>query len=361
MKENILILDALKSGKVKQEDFIEYNPDKKRKIYLNSGREYYTEFDLGWHAVIYKDFGVLLVSDQPTKAEVKFTNRGISYNWLKKYAELYENNQFNTRSVVLTRELYSLIPENLRKHDIYVCENLNAKRVEKNYERIRRRNRMRLYSSSYETRHNFWELDYYIKNMLPVIFIPANTIVEIEDYDHAGKTRENAFKIFPRDYKDNMILKPCLDELKVPIWVPLKEAMLARAVCSESFVQYVSNKKNEFFIEETFVSNKILENTEGWHPQLILKDDDYNVQIASISGRRFSEDIYDDIKNENIKCNNLKKDNPITLSKIYLRLNLKKIQMFVKLCDNVMVQVNHPQYDGSSLEKAYKLKIEDKN
>ena len=121
MRENMLILDALQSGKLKQGDFVDYNPDKKREIYLNYGRSYYaTEFDLGWHAVTYKGFGVLLISDQPTKAELRVSSRGIEYNWLKKYAELYENNQFNTRSVVLTRELYNLIPEDLRKSDIFI-------------------------------------------------------------------------------------------------------------------------------------------------------------------------------------------------------------------------------------------------
>lgn len=344
------ILYALQSGKLKQEDFVDYMPEKMRHVYLMHGRnEYTTEFDLGWHAVIYKGFGVLLVSDQPTKARIRYTENGIEYDELKKYATLYENNQFNSMSVALTTELYNMIPENLRKHDILVySEKLKFRR----YYNIRRND-----AGVFGGRNRDFHMYIYMKNMLPTIFIPPDTIVEIEDGDEAGTTKEKSFKLFPRLSKENSVSKTSLDEFKVPMWISLAEAMETRAISPDSFVEYVSNKKNKFYIEEIYSYNDTLENTEGWHPQLISEKDDQYVQIVSRDCESFSSDVYPDIINGIIEFKGFEEDNPIPLLKVYAKLNLKKIKMFLKLPNKVMIQVNHPEYDGSSLGKAYKLKI----
>lgn len=358
MRTYMPILYALQSGKLKQEDFIEYMPDEMRNLQrLNGRNDYTTEFFLGWHAVIYKGFGVFLVSDQPTKANITVSEKGIKYDLLKKYATLYDNKQIDTMSVVLTSELYEMIPKNLRRSNIWIYSENTKFRKYYSYER----ESSFLYGRRIKPSQSYISSRYYTKNMLPIIFIPPDTIVEIEEFDNAGKTNENAFRIFPRKSKQISVSKSCLDEFKVPMWVTLKEAMLVKAICSENFVQYVSSKENEFYIEETYRSDNILKSNEGWHPQLISEKDDCYVQIASGNCERFSEDIYPDIIKGIIKFDKFNGDDPIPLLKVYLRLNLKEIQMFVKAHKNVMIQVNNPEYDGTTPEKAYKLKIEDEN
>lgn len=349
------ILYALQSGKLKQEDFVDYIPDENRKLYRLNGRSSYTtEFNLGWHAVIYKGFGVFLVSDQPTKANITVSEKGIKYDLLKKYATLYDNKQINTISVALTSEIYEMIPENLRKSNIWVYSENTKFRRYYNYER----ESSFLYGRAIRCSCSHISPMYYTKNMLPIIFIPTDTIVEIEDYDEAGKTKEKAFRIFPRLSKTISVSKSCLSEFKVPMWVSLTEAMMIKAICFENFVEYVSDKENKFYVEETYRNKEILEETEGWHPQLISGENNQYVQIVSGGYKTFSSDIYSDIKNGVITFEGADNDNRIQLLEIYGKLNLKQVKMFVKLPNNVMIQVNHPEYDGSSLERAYKLKIE---
>lgn len=362
MSTYLPILYALQSGKLKPEDFVEYAPDEMRNLYLMHGRcEYAAEFDLGWHAVIYKEYGVFLVSDQPTKAYINVTENGVKYDVLKKYAALYDNKQFNTMSVALTSELYEMIPENLRKRDICICSEKAKFRRYSNFKREssclygRRTRNSQMYMGP-----TFGPI-YYKKNMLPIIFIPPDTIVDIKDCDGAGTTNQKAFKLFPRQSKPICVSNYFLNQVKVPTWVPLTEAMLIKAIFPEDFVEYFSNKENKFYIKDIYRSNETSEDGEGWHPQLVSDENNQYVQIVSRGCEDFYSHVYSDIKNGMVAFEDFEEDNPIQLLKIYAKLNLKKIKMLVTLPNNVMVQVNHPEYDGYSLERAYKLKIENEN
>lgn len=80
------------------------------------------------------------------------------------------------------------------------------------------------------------------------------------------------------------------------------------------------------------------------------------MQLFSKGCKQFSTEVCPDIKSRIVKLNESEEINQFSLLSIYTKLNLRKMQMILTLSDNIMVQLNHSEYDGSSLEKAYKLK-----
>ncbi len=352
------ILCALQSGKLKQEDFVDYVPDRSKTIIMPSidifGREEYTtEFDLGWHAVIYKGYGILLVSDQLTESSMEVMEYGIGCDKLKEYTYLYENNQLESISVVPTRKNYEMVPENLRKKGACICSNKNQ------FELIREYKQRTPYISHYDFNRHMRSSDsiYWLEKVQPLLIIPPDTIVGIEENDEAGKCKEKAFKLYPRGSKEINVSTDFLNEFKNPIWVPLMEAMSIKYIRPTDFIEYISDKENEFSIERVTYCNKFPESEEGWHPQLVPEDDPLHVQIVSKSCKQFCLDVCPDIKSGIVKLDESGEIDPFTLLSTYVRLDQKEIKMVVRLPDNIMVQVNNPEYDGSSLKKAYKLKV----
>lgn len=360
MKEYMPILYALQSGKLKTEDFVEYNPDTVRYANIHNpgffafeGKSEKAEFDLGWNAVIYKDFGVLLVASKATKTTITAVNGCPSYNVLKSYAFLYENPNFESNSVVLTRELYKEIPESLRPQNVWVYS-------KEAYSSPFRRSPYHSSKRDPSRTHSYRNTGprYYTHNMLPVVFIPSDTIIEIED--GKGLSQEKAFKLHPRKYD---LKNTQIEYFEKPMWVSLVDAMMARKIFDTDFVEYVSDKSNELIIKKVDYADKHA--LDGWKPILHSDDDVHSLQIVSASFDCFKTDVWDDILQENIKCslfdNCNQHESNVKLLEIYAKLDASKVKMVISISDKVMVEINNPEYDGSTPTKAYRLKVESKN
>lgn len=360
MKEYMPILYALKTGRLKQEDFVAYKPNKSRYMYIERGvwfgsEKKEAECDLGWHAIIYKGFGVLLVASQMTSATITTTGNCPSYEVLKEYAGLYENNKLETYTVVLTPNITKEIPEHLRIGNVW-CYQPGAKPSVFRRTPKRRRDPSRPHDHSYYSGPT-----YYSKHMQPVLFIPSDTIIEIED-GH-GVDQENAFRLYPRNSRTISIPQKDLDKFKDPMWVSLVDAMMTRKIVPTDFVEYVSDKSNELIIQEINKSED--EKVDGWSPILSEEKGTFSVQIVSGSFERLEEDVWDDIIDGKIKCSEFESDIPrknnIKLLSIHGKLCYGKVRMLVYLPNDVLVQINNPQCDGKTPKKALKLRVaEDK-
>lgn len=356
MKEYVPILYALKSGKLKPEEFVEYNPNTVRYMNIhNPGlfsfetNSVKAEFDLGWHAIIYKDFGVLLVASKETQKSIVAVNGCPSYDVFKSYASLYENPNFESNSVVLTRELYKEIPKE------FIPENIWAYSKEAHASSFRRDSYYRRRDPSRTHSYRNTGPRYYSHKMFPTIFIPSDTIVEFED--GKGATQETAFKLHPRNCN---LLNTQIKYFDKPMWVPLPEAMMARRIFDTNFIEYISNKENELVIEKASLEDKHA--LDGWNPILCIDEDTLSVQIVSASFDCFKTDVWDDILQGNIKCdlfdNCSQHESNVRLLEIYAKLDASKIKMIVNISDKVFVELNNPEHDGSTPTKAYRLKVE---
>lgn len=289
------IIDALKSGFIKPEDFVAYTPDEKRRMYTKGlffrSEEKETEFDLGWHAVVYKSSGVLLVADKATKAMIIVAgNNGISAQTLENYANLYQNKLLQSTGVAVTTELLQEIPETLRRDNVW-CS--NVKRT--SFISHTRRN---TYNPAipHDHRRNSG-LTYDTKPMQPMLFIPPDTIVEIDMKSQGGKNPKNGFRLYPRNsFNINELSKQCTDERK-PMWVPLAEAIRTKAVFDTDFVEYVPDKASiSFNSEETNAENMQIAETEydmgGWHPIVLRKGNVYLPYLVATHCTKFKLEIY---------------------------------------------------------------------
>lgn len=395
------IITALKKGLIKPDEFVAYEPDEERRIYIRSDilneAEKRTEFNLGWHAVIYKDFGVFLVADQVTKATLSVSeDRKINLDTLERFANLYKNKSLQATGIVPIAKLIGEIPHRLVRDNIMV----------------------------YSTKQKNLKRGY--KNVQPMLFIPPDTIVEIEQ--QAGKSKENGFKLYPRNS-----FETCKESN--PMWVPLIEAIQAKIISVADFVEYIPDKaKVKFSPEETKTNEEQTAETEydlgGWHPILLKQDNEYQPYLIATNSSKFELEIFPKTKGYNTlriigqnqyevgvklleryaKIYDNKSltaqavpindkifdalDEKLTASKenYYLagtfsykqRLKINDgkcyekimglewasgqvrlygrpfsklpIRIAVKLPKDIMVQINEPQHDGSTEERAIKLK-----
>ncbi len=396
------IITALKKGLIKPDEFIAYEPDKERRIYIRSDilnkAEKQTEFNLGWHAVIYKDFGVLLVADKVTKATLSVSEDcKINLDTLERFANLYKNKSLQATGIVPTAKLIGEIPHRLVRDNIMVYS-AKQKNLKRGY-----------------------------KNVQPMLFIPPDTIVKIEQ--QAGKSKENGFKLYPRSS-----FETCKESKTM--WVPLIEAIQAQIISVADLIEYIPDKAEvSFSPEETNTNEWQITETEynlgGWHPILLKQDNEYQPYLIATNSSKFELKIFPETKvyntlriiGQNQYENGVKLleryakiydnkrltakaipindkifdtlDEKLTTSKEYyylaatfshkqrLKINDGKyyeeimglewasdqgrlygrpfsklpIRIAIKLPKDIMVQINEPQYDGSIEEKAIKLKL----
>lgn len=440
MSTYIPLITALKSGIIKPEDFVAYTPDKKRSMFTEAvlfGTEIKeTEFDLGYHAVVYKDFGVLLVADKATKETITTSNDfGIGAKTLEEYSDLYKNEALQSTGVAPTAEILHEIPENLRLDNVWYVATST----------FRRRSYHRNYNPAYPHDHRRYSGPTYdIKPMQPMLFIPPDTIVEIEEDSKVGKPQKNGFKLHPR--KSLTISKlpaECLEFASTPIWVPLTEAVRTKAILSTDFVEYVPDKASvSFSPEETNTESIQTAETEydmgGYHPIILKKGKAYRPYLVATHCSKFKLEIWPETKeirrwpldriigknqfdigtellnryaqiysctNLNVQaipfteelfdaldCNLILEHDTYFLANTFAynfqfitetherRMGLMwiahsirgyykhatevmsklSIRIAIPLPENIMVQINHPQYDGSTEERALKIKLADK-
>ena len=305
------IITALKSGLIKPEDFIAYTPDKKRSMYVkghfeDSDKE--TEFDLGWHAIIYKGFGVLLVADKATKATITASSDGINIKTLEDYSNLYRNESLQSVGVALTTDLNRKIPKTLRLDGVWsvlepeLAEYFRRRKARRDYNlamshsfsggRSHNCRRRQSYSPSTRTSRTFD-----ILHMQPILFIPPDTIVGIKDDDKAGKTKKNGFKLYPSKSKSHSkYLKQDLEITNKPMWVPIVEAIHAKAVLDTDFVEYTPDKASvSFSPNETNTEDIQTAETEydmgGWHPILLKEGTKYLPYLIATHCSNFELEI----------------------------------------------------------------------
>lgn len=297
MSTYVPIIVALKSGLIKSDEFVSYTPDKKRKMRLQKRAffndfEKETEFGLGWHPVMYKNFGVLLVSDKATEATItEFADNGISIKTLEDYANLYQNESFQSIGVALTKELLEDIPKALIHDDVWICSNVPTKR----------RQTPRPYNPAipHDHRRHFGQT-YCIKHMQPTIFIPPDTIVEIDNESQTGNSKRKEFKLHPRNSFNPKI---CLEFTDTPMWVPINEAIRARTIFDTDFVEYIPDKATVNFSKEE-TNAKAIQTAEteynigGWHPIVMRKGETYQAYLVSTHCSKFELEIPPDSYNE---------------------------------------------------------------
>lgn len=298
MSTYVPIITALKSGLIKPEEFVAYTPDEKRRMYVQGGflfdsERKETEFDLGWHAIIYKGYGVLLVADKVTEATITVSSEyGINIKTLEDYANLYQNKSLHSIGVALTSELFNEIPESLRHDEVWVYSN-----TQKTFRKCQTRRNTYNPAIPHDHRRHYG-FTYRIKHMQPTIFIPPDTIVEIDPENQIGKSKENGFKLHPRNsFNISKFPEQCLESANVPMWVPFIEAVCARAVLDTDFVEYVPNKASvSFKPEETNTENIQIAETEyqmgGWHPIVLKKGNTYLPYLVATHCSKFKLNIF---------------------------------------------------------------------
>ena len=249
MATYITLLEALRSGIITSEDFVDYNPDKSRTMYPKHAYSPVTntllhnEFNLGWHPVLYKNFAVLLISDKKTESEWCVAGN-ISFENLKEYSNLYENKNLQSCGAVPTPELLSEIPEKLRKSNVWTFTHYQARGS--GY-----RTRSSYNPAFTNNRRYFNRLGpmYRIHAMQPIVFIPSNTVVEIDNPNYNGKSKEQGYKLFScQSSEANNVCK----SFQEPMWISLTEALMTGNISQSDFVEYVPDKAEvSFSLKET--------------------------------------------------------------------------------------------------------------
>ena len=405
------IITALKQGLIKPEEFVAYEPDKKRSIdpsdYPQNLAISKGKFYLGWHAIIYKNFAVLLIADEVTEENIAISEtRKMSTKKLKSIVKQYKNKFLQTAEAIPTEELIKAIPSKLVCNDIIVFS--NTKKIT-NYRGF--------------------------KKVQPMLFLPPDTIVEIDNDEQTGKLPKTGFKLYPRNsFNISMESKP--------MWVSLVEAMHANILSEKNFIEYIPDKdKVKFEIEETNTNKVQIAETEydmgGWHPFILEKNGEYLPYLVATHCSKFELEIFPktDIyptgieilksigqnqfnlgiklleryaqiyNNKELKCKAvplneemfdiLNKKETCNDEAYYLantftyKMRLKSktkcyvimmglewvsderraygnpyhklpIRIAIQLPKDIMIQINEPQYDGNTEEKAIKIKLADK-
>ena len=310
MATYMTLLKALQSGIIRSDDFIDYNPDKTRHMYVRSFYPGSTthlsnEFDLGWHPVNYKDFAVLLVSDKVTEASWRIDRTNISFDWLEEYAKMYENKKLNSLGAVPTPELLSIVPAKLKKQNVWTLK----KNQPQNY-RLRPR-----YNPAYPHDHKVVRsrCRFGTENaMQPIVFIPPDTIVRIDDPIYNGKTKKTGYNLYQNQALES---KRISDEFQKTMWISLTEAVMTRAISTTDFVEYLPNKASvTFSTQKTHAKNLQIAETEfdmgGWHPLIIRKGSMYIPYIVSARPSKFKLEIPVEVRDgRNAFCRRISGEN----------------------------------------------------
>ncbi len=300
MSKYMPILKALKRGYIKQEDFVDYTPNAEEYMYAHDmmmgQKKIRAEKDLGWHPVIYKDFAVFLIASEPTKAYIHGIDGIIRNDDLEKFAAMYENSYLRTNSVVLTPELSKLIPEKFKQKDVGMYREYRRNEFMR-YQRRRQRDP----ACPHDHRYHAGPI-YYSYHMQPIVFIPPDTMVEIEE--GKGATKESGFKLYPKNAEELRELpKESFQLEETPKWIPLSEAMMTRVIKETDYVAYVPDKATVSFTaketntESAYFGGKMqtaeTEYTlEGWHPILSYRNARPYVQLVARRSTKFKLTIW---------------------------------------------------------------------
>ena len=302
MSTYMTLLNALQSGFVKSEDFIDYNPDEKRTMYLMphnafAPNQLCNEFNLGWHPVVYRNYAVLLIADKATEARWTIIGSQISFKSLEEYSKLYENKKLKSIGAVPTSELLKEIPDELKKEDVWVYS--PPRKSSFRFDRPRYDPSVTHHREYFAYRHT-----YVPHNMQPIVFLPPDMVVEIDNPKHSGKTKDQGFRLYSsKSPQAKCIIKKCHE----PMWISLTEALITGAISQTDFVEYVPDKASvTFSTEETNSENVQTAETEydigGWHPLIVRAGDKYHLYIISTHCSKFRLDIPVDHKKGNGGC-----------------------------------------------------------
>lgn len=260
------IITALKQGLIKPEEFVAYEPDEKRSIdlpdYLPNLAISKRKFYLGWHAIIYKNFAVLLIADNVTEEFIAISEtRKMSTKELKSIVKPYKNKSLQTAEAIPTEELVKEIPSNLICNDIIVFYSKKRRTYERGFKKVQ-----------------------------PMLFLPPDTVVEIDNDEQTGKFPKTGFKLYPRN-SFNISME------SNPIWVPLVEAMHANILSEKNFIEYIPDKgKVRFETEETNANKIQIAETEydmgGWHPFILEKNGEYLPYLVATHCSKFELEIF---------------------------------------------------------------------
>lgn len=300
MSKYMPILKALKRGYIKQEDFVDYTPNAEEYMYAHDmmmgQKKIRVERDLGWHPVIYKDFAVFLVASKTTEAYIHAIDGIIMYQDLENFAAMYENSYLRTNSVVLTPELSKLIPEKFRQKDVGMYREYRRN----GFMRYQRR-RQRDPACPHDHRYHAGPI-YHSYHMQPIVFIPPDTMVEIEE--GKGAKKESGFKLYPKNAEElGELPKESFQLEETPKWIPLSEAMMTRVIKETDYVAYVPDKATVSFTaketntESAYFGGKAqtaeTEYTlEGWHPILCYREARPYVQLVARRSTKFKLTIW---------------------------------------------------------------------
>ena len=292
MSTYMSLLKALQSGVIKSEDFIDYNPDEKRTIYLSKFGAADTdklcnEFNLGWHPVLFKNYAVLLISDKATESKWRITGSHISFEWLEKYSKLYENKNLRSIGAVPTPELLKEIPDEFKKKDVWVYT--HTRKSSFRFEPPR-------YAPSVTHHREYFSYHghtYTTHTMQPIIFLPPNTVVEIDNQKDNVKTRKQGFKLYSSTSPEANSIH---NDFQEPMWISLTEALTTGTLSQTDFVEYVPDKASvTFSIKETHAEKVQTAETEydmgGWHPLIVRDGDNYHLYIFPTHCSKFKLNI----------------------------------------------------------------------
>ncbi len=291
METYMSLLKALQSGIVKPEDFIDYNPDEIRYMHPRSFNPCTTtqlsnELDLGWHPVLYKDFAVLLVADKATETSWSIDGTHISFNLLEEYAKMYENKKLNTLGAVPTLELLSFIPAKLKKQNVWTFKQPQDKHY------LPRPKRNPAYPHDHRVSRNIGPR-LTSKAMQPMVFIPSDTLVKIDDTIHNGKTKESGYILYSSQSSE---AKSTSKEFQATRWISLTEAVMTRTISSTDFVEYIPDKASvTFYTQKTHAKHSQIAETEydmgGWHPLIIKKGSVYLLYLVATHCSKFQLEL----------------------------------------------------------------------
>lgn len=415
MKKYMPLLEALRQGIVKSEQYIYYIPDEGSMqapgVYPFTQQILKTEFELSWHAVIYKDMSVFLVPENATKTELRLGyNTRVSerlFGILERYSRLYNNAELEGMGRAFTSEIYSALPEFLKETESWVYDKGTVNVA------------INIRDSVYNTRRGVRNvvMSNVTKFMRPIVFLPADIMVEINNNEYDGSSSEKALRLLPKSSvnAENIIetVQELTEERKV---IPLFEAVRMGIINSKHFIDYTPDVSSVTFTEaETGFAQETAEtelNLGGWHPFIQVKNDVYRGHLIAESTTDFCLRIsnpfdigiellqryvklYDNTAlgavgvsltketfanlHKSLRCAShgnywlaeryegeeiigwllfypvkglYSVQNGYIEGKNYYSCNIRPV---ISLPQDIMVEIGNPEYDGSSPEKAFKL------
>ena len=297
------LIEALKNGKIKSEDFIYYEPDELKVMCCPDSGEFATkrlrnELGLGWHPVLYKGFAVLLIADKVT--ELKWTMTELlwhNFGAYEEYFRLYDNKELGSLGVVPTEEILKEIPEDLKKADVLIY---SPKKPEISY-----RSRRIAFNPGYphyDRYEKVFSLKYYEKAMQPIVALPFDTMVDLDDKKRNGKSKSKAIRLYSKEQLiKNGFSQDVREFYDETMWISLKEAMIFGRIKPTEFVNYVPEESSVIFTsEETGARYEQIAKTEyalgGWHPIVETCVNGQHLHIVSHCASKFELEMTSNVQ-----------------------------------------------------------------